>query len=196
MQNLSSINSQTDNFSFLNNNQTNNYVENTHFNSPPSFEKNPQNISPDPNKYYEHGYATLARKMSNHKESEVSKLYFSSKNIERIQKKIRREVYNHTQGKFRLDVDQDESDLQIVMNKINEEFNRHLPNNIIHQVKNLNNETMKYIMPDIITNLKQHYGYLKDISIPLEPIQRPMQVRTTNVQSLPSVDNFNIYNRD
>ena len=51
--NLALINDNISNVSssrFLNNNQTNNYVENTHFNSPPSFEKNPQNISPDPNK--------------------------------------------------------------------------------------------------------------------------------------------------
>ena len=196
MQNFSSIDNKCINYSsYIKPAEPHNYIKNTHFSSPPSFEKNPDNIKTNSG-YYKYGNATLATKMSQTSVSKVSKIFFIKENIKRLQKKIRREIYNKTNGKFRLDVDQDENDLQIVMNKINEEYGRNLPSNLIHQVKELNSKTIEYIIPDILTNIKQHYGYIKDISTPLQPIPRPMQVRTTNRQSLPSITSLWEYKPD
>jgi hypothetical protein len=42
-------------------------------------------------------------------------------------------------------------------------------------------------MPDIMTNVKQAYGYLQDISQPLKPIVRPLNVSNAGRKTLPSM---------
>lgn len=121
----------------------------------------------------------------------VVSIFFSSENMARIQKMIRREVSIRTAGKFSLDVDQDEADLLIAMRAVF--FNiqntgaRFLNFKIIHQVKNLNAATVNYIMPDLLSNLYQSYSYLQTINQPLETIPRPLNVGNSGRKTLPSI---------
>jgi hypothetical protein len=119
-------------------------------------------------------------------ESELSKLFFSDKNFKRVQNMIKKEIYNRTRGEFKLDIDQDQKDLFIVMRAIYVEHSRNLPGQIVRQVKRLNNKVIEDIVPSMITEIKQYYGYLKDINKPIEPIMRPLNVSNAGRLSLPS----------
>lgn len=120
-------------------------------------------------------------------ESELSKLYFSDSNIKRVQRMIRKEIPKRMGGDFRIDVDQDQLDLFIAMRAIYMENARFLPGSIVRQVKRLNQKLVDEITPGIITNIRQDYGYQKEINKPLSPIARPMNVNNAGRRELPSV---------
>jgi hypothetical protein len=122
-----------------------------------------------------------------HVASDLSKLFFSDENIKRIQKKIRRSIFEKTDGQFKLEVDQEQRDVFIAMRAVYMEHSRFLENQIVRQVKRLNEKVIDEITPGIITNVKQHYGYLKEINKPLTPIMRPMNTSNAGRRTLPSV---------
>ena len=49
---------------------------------------------------------------------EISKIFFSEANMNRVQKAIKRDIFFKSKGKFRLDEDQDESDLLVTMRAV------------------------------------------------------------------------------
>lgn len=119
--------------------------------------------------------------------SELSKLYFSDQNFLRIQKMIKKEIFRRTNGEFKLDVDQDQKKLFIVMRAIYLEHARYLPNQIVRQVKRLNKKVVDEIVPTMITEIKQEYGYLKEINKPITPIPRPQSIGNAGRRQLPSI---------
>jgi hypothetical protein len=117
----------------------------------------------------------------------ISVVFFSDENMNRIQKKIREEVYKRTNGQYQLDEDQDESDLTIVMRALYLDKCKNLPGETVRQVKLLNQQTLDYIVPDLISNIKQYFGYIKDINQPLKPMMRPMNVNNAGRRQLSSI---------
>lgn len=120
-------------------------------------------------------------------QSELSKMFFSDENIKRIQKMIKKEVYKRTRGEFRLDLDQDLNDIYIAMRATYLENARFLPGQVVRQVKRLNIRVVSEIVPGIITELRQYYGYLKEINKPLNPIDRPINANNAGRLQLPSI---------
>jgi hypothetical protein len=136
------------------------------------------------------GGSTLAVKRGlNLENSPVSLLFFSDENMNRIQKQIKREVFRLSNGTFKIDenTNQDEQDLIITMRYIFIEYAKNLPTHIVKQVKILNRQLLDYIIPDIMTNIKQHYMYLKEISQPIRPLDQPLNVNNKGRRTLPSV---------
>jgi hypothetical protein len=133
------------------------------------------------------GGSTLAMGASQLENGPVSLLFFSDENMARIQKQIKREIYRLSNGTFKMDVDQDEQDLIIAMRYIFIEYAQNLPTHIVRQVKILNRQLLNYIIPDIMTNIKQHYMYLKEISSPIRPLDQPLNVNNKGRNTLPSV---------
>ena len=119
--------------------------------------------------------------------NDVTKLFFSDENLKRIQIKIRDEVSKRTKGQYVLEEDQDESDLMIVMRAIYLDKCKNLPGETIRQVKILNQQTVDYLMPDLISNIRQYFGYIKDINQPLQPMIRPLNVSSSGRRLLPSI---------
>lgn len=119
-------------------------------------------------------------------ESDLSKLFFSDENIKRIQRMIRNEVFRRTKGAFRLDVDQELRDLFLAMRAVYLEYARFMPNEVVRQIKRLNQKVVEEIMPGAITEIKQYYGYLKEINKPLSPIPRPINANNAGRKALPS----------
>ena len=119
----------------------------------------------------------------------VNKLFFSGENIQRIQKKIKVAVYEKSGGKFKMDEDQDESDLIIVMRAVYFDRCKNLPDNPVRQVKKLNQQVVDYLLPDMLTNIRQYYGYIRDISSPLVPPMRPISTSSSGRRILPSYTN-------
>lgn len=111
-------------------------------------------------------------------DTELSQLYFSKENIRRIQKAIKKEFYIHTKGQFLLETDQDDNDLIIAMRGVYYTHAKFRPTKLIQQVKQLNMMTVQYILPDMISEAKQEYEYLREINRPLQPLMRPINVHT------------------
>lgn len=150
----------------------------------PEFSTYQDNLSN--NNYYCGGSSSLALRGMQMDNSELSEMYFSDENMERLQRQIRREVYRESNGKFKLEVDQDKSDLLIIMRAVFLENARHLPTKIISQVKELNKLTLEYLIPDLMSNIRQDIGYLRDITTPLKPLDRPLNVNRGGRKTLPS----------
>lgn len=120
-------------------------------------------------------------------ETEISKIYFSKENIKRIQRKIREEIYKRTRGYFKLEVDQDEEDLIIAMRAIYFQKSYFEEKYKIRQIKKLNVQVVNYIVPDMITQMKQEYKYLQDINKPLQIIPRPINCNKAGSRTLPQI---------
>jgi len=120
-------------------------------------------------------------------ESDLSRLFFSDKNMMRVQRMIKKEVNIRTKGKFILEVDQDPRDIYLLMRSVYMQHAVFRPNETVRQVKNLNKKVVEEAVPGMITEIKQYYGYLKEINKPLTPIPRPMNVSNAGRRMLPSV---------
>jgi hypothetical protein len=154
----------------------------------PSYVKDLDGIPNDPYGVDEYYYAELVMKEWNVEcPTDVAKLYFSVSNIKRIQRGIRREIYNRSFGKFRLREDQNVLDLITAMRAVYKWNAKDLPMKVVRQVKMLNEQTVQYIAPDMMDNLKQHYGYLDDIKNPINPMPEPINVNHAGRLQLPSV---------
>ena len=117
----------------------------------------------------------------------LGELFFSQENINRIQKMIKYEVFVRTNGKYKLEIDQNESDVLIVMRDIYITCGKNLPYKVIHQVKELNHRTIEKIIPDMISMIKQDDEYIKQLDKPLDPIPLPVCMSSKGRISLPSV---------
>ena len=121
-------------------------------------------------------YTEIALRQWRMRPSKLADEYFSVTNIKRIQKKLKREIYNRSYGKFRMQEDQNVLDLLQVMIIVYMQYGKDLPTSIVRQVKVLNEQTIQYIAPDMMVNLKQYYGYLDDIKNPISPLPQPINV--------------------
>ena len=116
----------------------------------------------------------------------LGELFFSRPNIKRIQNKIKKEVFLRTDGKYVLNVEQNETDLLVNMRAtfISDALNS--PYKLVHQVKELNHKVIERIVPDMISMIKQNQQYLIEIEKPLQPIPLPVCVNIKGLRSLPS----------
>jgi len=117
----------------------------------------------------------------------LGELFFSKENINRIQQKIKYEVFKRTNGKYKIEVDQNESDLLIVMRDVYISDALNNPYKLVHQVKLLNHKTIEKILPDMISMIKQDDEYINQLDKPIDPIPLPVNVSKAGRLSLPSV---------
>lgn len=117
----------------------------------------------------------------------LGELFFSQENINRIQQKIKLEVFQRTNGKYKIEVDQNESDLLIVMRDVYITDSANNPYKLVHQVKVLNHRTIEKIVPDMISLIKQDEEYINQLDKPINPIPLPVNVSNAGRLSLPSI---------
>ena len=116
----------------------------------------------------------------------LGELFFSRDNINRIQNKIKKELYIRSKGEYVLNVAQNESDLLILMRAVYISDAMHEPYRLVHQVKMLNHLTVERIIPDMISMIKQDEKYLYDIDHPIMPIALPVNINSKGNKALPS----------
>jgi hypothetical protein len=182
------------NFSFINNYKNNDFVRQSEL-----LYRNEQSKNPPLQNYYNSMYSqskdnwatngSIQQTMlkSIYQPTPLGEVFFSRENIDRLQKKIRREIFVRSSGKYKLDVDQDESDLLIVMRAVYISDSLNSPYRIVHQVKELNHKTIERIVPDMLSMIKQDEEYVKQLDKPIEPIALPVNVSRAGRLSLPSV---------
>ena len=119
-------------------------------------------------------------------DSILSKVFFHPKNVDLIQKQIIIEIFHQTNGEYLIEK-QSESDLQVVMRSIFLQHAKHQPDNIKEQIRELNNLVVDDVIPGIVSEIKAYFGYLRDISQPMQIMDRPENVSSTGTRTLPSV---------
>lgn len=124
-------------------------------------------------------------------ETVVSKYFFSRKNIDILHKAIsgtvnyhlNKDNINYKVGK------QNEDHLLVVMRAKYLQEACHYQCSFIEQIKKLNGKVLDFIVPNVISNVKQYVGYIKDISSPIPTMDRPIDVnsRGNNTELQPDV---------
>ena len=119
--------------------------------------------------------------------TEAGTIFFSKENKKRIQKMIKKEVYERTNKKFKLEAEQDDRDLTYMMEIVYSEHALNKDEQVIRQVKLLNKKLIEFIIKDIICSIEQNYSYILEINSPIKPMMRPMNVNKTGRKILPSI---------
>lgn len=117
--------------------------------------------------------------------SEISKIFFSDKNIKRIQQGIRRAIYIKSGGKYKMEVDQDPREIVYVMRAIFIEHAKYIPNQIVRQVKKLNILVVDEVLPSMMTSIRHNQKYLSDANQPLKIMDLPINVNNAGRKTLP-----------
>lgn len=121
--------------------------------------------------------------------SELNEIFFSENNITYIQKKVTELINKMTKGKIIID-DQPYLDVLIKMQYTYYMYGRFLQNDIDAQVKELNYITIKEMIPEIITQVKQQLGYIRDISRPPFQMPLPMNVNKAGRRTTRSISSI------
>lgn len=117
-----------------------------------------------------------------------SRLFFSQKNIKEIQRLIRYNVYVNSDKKHVIG-NQDETELVIIMRGQYLQYARVRsdPEEYKKEIKRLNGLVVTYLLPDIISNIEQYVGYIKDSTSTYIPIDRGSNPSIKGQKTLRSV---------
>ena len=118
--------------------------------------------------------------------STLNQLFFSKKNMEIIQNMIRYNVYEKSEKKFVIDR-QSDIELEIIMRSIYLQHSPNLPNKIKEQIQYLNNLVNDWCVEQIIPEVQQYIGYIKEIEFMPMPIDLPLNLSSKGSRSLRSV---------
>jgi len=115
--------------------------------------------------------------------------FFSDDNIDLINKQLILGVFKKTNGTIKIPP-QSNASLLIVMRYVFLEFAKHLPYDIMGQIKDLNCMVVSEILPNIITNVNQRIDYLKEIENPRKILELPKNVSSKNNRTLSSTSSI------
>ena len=113
----------------------------------------------------------------------LNRTFFSKRNIAIIQNAIRHNVWKNSSQGFVI-ANQSETQLQIVMRSIYLQYAKNLPDNIAEQVAELNQRVINHAVPNIISNIKQHLHYKKDIQTGPVYMDHPQNVSSAGSKTL------------
>ena len=93
--------------------------------------------------------------------SHLSEVFFSAENIEALMQGIRYQVYRQTQQVIGR---QSESELRVIMRAKYLQHAKHLPVDILPQVQDLNKLVLEEAVRSVISELKMHQHYIRQVS--------------------------------
>lgn len=115
--------------------------------------------------------------------SVLSAVLFSDANLQIVQNRIRRVVYEKSKGKYVI-APQNQDELLIVLRSMYMQFGRNQPTNISAQVNELNTHVVDYSANAVLTQIDQYYGYIHDASTLPDPIAMPIATSNTGSKQL------------
>ena len=129
-------------------------------------------------------------KVSECKQGDLEQIFFSNNNIGLINKQLILSIYKKTNGEIKIN-EQSKQNLLIVMKYIYVEYAKHLPYNIVEQIKELNCRVVGEISPQIISEVNQRIEYLNHINNPRELIPLPSSdnIKNKSLQSTSTIFN-------
>ena len=108
--------------------------------------------------------------------SELSVLFFSSKNINTIENAIKAGVYEMSNKEHIIDT-QDRDQLYVIMRAIFLQESLNQPDNLTKQIEVLNSRVISYCVPRIYSEILSYIQYKKDISTLVVPLANPAYYR-------------------
>ena len=115
--------------------------------------------------------------------TKLSDLYFSNDNINILQYGIRNKILNESNGEIYIGRQSDD-ELKIIMRSIYYQYSKNLDNDIIGQIRDLNEKVLEWSVPRIITNIKQYDRYISDITTMPVPLERAELTSEKGTKSL------------
>jgi hypothetical protein len=112
----------------------------------------------------------------------LNRAYFSPANVQIIQNKIRKEVYDRSNGEFLIDP-QSADQLMIVMRAQYLQYCKNQPDQITEQIVALNQLVADWCVPKILAECSMHNTYLRDIQNLPVPMAHPMMITKTGTKS-------------
>ena len=117
----------------------------------------------------------------------LSNRFFSQKNIQDIQNMIRYQVYKQTKHVIE---PQDDTDLLVIMRSIYLQYSNMTetcnPALLQKEVDRLNLYVLRDAVPDILANVEQYFGYLRDAGRVPAPIPQPLSLSNKGTRELRS----------
>lgn len=106
-------------------------------------------------------------------ENSLNSLFFSEMNVNAIQDTIRYRVYKNTD---KVISEQSSNDLFIIMRSIMLQYAnfRVGVDNIVDEIRRLNAKVLDYAVSNVSSNVKQHQGYIEDLSKLPVPMDMPV----------------------
>ena len=108
--------------------------------------------------------------------TELSNLFFSMENVERLQAGIINGVKHKSHGKFNIGK-QNYDTLNVIMRSIFLQKSKNRCSNLSQQVLDLNDEVLNYCIPQIYGEVIGYINYTKDISTLHTPMENPYATR-------------------
>lgn len=115
--------------------------------------------------------------------NDVSQLFFSENNIDALQSGIRYRVYVETNGQYVIGRQSDQ-ELKIVMRSMFYQHSKNLHTDIVSQVKALNAKVLEWVIPEVLSNIKQHEVFKRDASTLPLPMERSPLMTTKGSKTL------------
>ena len=106
----------------------------------------------------------------------LSDLFFSKDNITIIQNGIRAGVYQKSNKRFLIGV-QDEDTLKMIMRSIFLQHSKNLPTQITEQISELNHMVLEYAIPQVMGEAVGYVKYKNDASVMYTPMERPTNTK-------------------
>ena len=122
----------------------------------------------------------------NWEKSPVSQGFFSSDNIEILQNRIRKAVFDRSTPKGYVIDKQSVDELKIIMRAIYLQYARNLPNDVPAQVDDLNTKVIDWSVPHILSAVDHYNFYINDISHLPIPLAQPQHLSRAGTRSLPA----------
>jgi len=113
----------------------------------------------------------------------LSQAFFSHQNIQILQNGIRAGVYHRSNGQYLIGA-QDCDSLQIIMRSVFLQHAANQPNNISHQVTELNKIVLNYCIQQVYGEAQGYRKYIDDASTLVVPIAPPIMANDTDRQLL------------
>ena len=108
--------------------------------------------------------------------TDVTKIYFSKENLDRIQNAIRRQVFERSQPKGYIIDNQSADELKMIMRAMFLAHSQNRPDHVREQIQELNNHVFNYCIPRIYGEAQGYLKYLQDASTLVVPMSNPIHV--------------------
>jgi hypothetical protein len=118
--------------------------------------------------------------------SKLNQLFFSKSNMDIIQNMIRYNVYLKSDKKFIIDK-QSDVELEIIMRSIYLQHSPNLLDKTKEQIEYLNKLVSDWSVEQIIPEINQYIGYIKEIEYMPLPIDLPLNLSSKGSRALRSV---------
>lgn len=103
----------------------------------------------------------------------LNQTFFSPANVQIVQNKLRREVYDRSGGEFLID-NQSVEELLTVMRAMYLQYGKNQPTRIREQIEELNQIVADWAVPKIVAECSMHKTYLHDIQNLPVPLSQPV----------------------